>query len=660
LGVQVAAQVDVGSAAPGHAGIASALTIAADRTAFSTGEPIIIRGRATLPPLSVVTVTIDGASSATVVDLNGSWEVTWPSPLGAGSHEVTVAASADVGPATATSTIVVGRLPRRPLDVEPALRSGVEPLRPEDYQAVTDRWRLVPPPYELNAEPSRWDPYNQNILKGDLPIPGHRNLFFVLTGVVNTLVEARTLPTPSGASSTEPAITFFGGERQQFVDQGLFLTAELFHGLTAYRPIDWRLRATLAADFNYLRLQENGGVNPDVREGRTRTDSNLNLQELFGEVKLADLSPSFDFLSLRAGIQPFNSDFRGFVFSDTNLGLRLFGNYASNRYQYNLALFDRLEKDTNSGLNLLERREQQVAVLNVFRQDTPVGHTVELSVHYVRDQPSFAFDENGFLARPDPVGDFTPHEVTAWYFGYAGAGHFGRFNLDSALYYVTGDDTLNPIAGRQLVNGPDGFFYREAVDIRAGMAAVELSWDRDWIRPKIAAFYATGDDDLNDRHAEGFEAIFDNPNFAGGGFSFWNRLGIRLAGTGVTLVNRGSLLPDLRTSKDEGQLNFVNPGLQLVSLGVDLDLTPKLRVVATGNYLRFDHTEVLEGLLFQSGIDREIGVDLSVGARWRPLLNQNLVVVGGVAGLLPGRGFDQIYDDPGTLVQAFANVILTF
>ena len=53
--------------------------------------------------------------------------------------------------------------------------------------------------------------------------------------------------------------------------------------------------------------------------------------------------------------------------------------------------------------------------------------------------------------------------------------------------------------------------------------------------------------------------------FAGGGFSFWNRMAIRLAGTGVTLVNRGSLLPDLKTSREEGQPNFVNPGLRLAS-----------------------------------------------------------------------------------------------
>src|SRR6185436_19636670 len=106
---------------------------------------------------------------------------------------------------------------------------------------------------------------------------------------------------------------------------------------------------------------------------------------------------------------------------------------------------------------------------------------------------------------------------------------------------------------------------------------------------------------------------FDNPAFAGGGFSFWNRLGIRLAGTGVTLVNRGSLLPDLRSSKEEGQPNFVNPRLRLLTTGVDLEVTPKLKVIATANYLEFDATETLEKLLFQAPIDREIGWDLSIG-----------------------------------------------
>src|SRR6516164_8630841 len=52
--------------------------------------------------------------------------------------------------------------------------------------------------------------------------------------------------------------------------------------------------------------------------------------------------------------------FRGFIFNDTNLGARLFGNLGNNRYQYNLAFFDMLEKQTNSGLNTFSLRDQRV------------------------------------------------------------------------------------------------------------------------------------------------------------------------------------------------------------------------------------------------------------------------------------------------------------
>jgi len=55
-----------------------------------------------------------------------------------------------------------------------------------------------------------------------------------------------------------------------------------------------------------------------------RTDTRFQLEEAFAEVKLADLSANYDFVSVRAGIQPFVSDFRGFIFSDNNLGMRFF------------------------------------------------------------------------------------------------------------------------------------------------------------------------------------------------------------------------------------------------------------------------------------------------------------------------------------------------
>ena len=82
--------------------------------------------------------------------------------------------------------------------------------------------------------------------------------------------------------------------------------------------------------------------------------------------------------------------------------------------------------------------------------------------------------------------------------------------------------------------------------------------------------------------------------------------------------------------------------------------------MATANYLEFDDTATLELLTFQSGIDREIGLDLSLGARWRPRLDNNVVVTGGIAALLPGAGFEDIYEDVSTLYGAFASLTLLY
>jgi hypothetical protein len=648
-------------------------------TLFSRDPRPVISGTTTAPPGSVVTVTVGERSETVAVAADGSFRVVWPVELAGGSYPVRArlglppagreggGPGAEPGGPAAEATLVVqpeSRIPFRPLIAPPP--EPPEP-RPEpnadDFQAYTDRWRIVPPPTALTEESrGRLDPYHQNVWKGDRPIRsfgerGERELFLVLTGISDTLAEYDGIPIPAGVSTDRPGtIEFFGREGLVLGNQNLFVSADLFEGATAFRPAAWRARATVAANLNHAAVGENAVVRPDVRDGTSRTTGFGALQELFVEKQLADLSPSYDFVSVRAGIQPFTSDFRGFVFSDTNLGLRLFGNYASNRWQYNLVWMERLEKETNSGLNRLEWRDQRVAVANLYRQDFPVlGLTSQVSVHYLRDEATFKFDRNGFLVRPDPAGSFTPHEVEAVYLGAAAFGHLGRVNVDGALYFVTGEDSLNPIAGPGRLPG-----VRDEVDVEAGMAALELSYDRDWLRPKLGLFYATGDDDPTDRDARGFDAIFDNPAFAGGGFSYWNRLGIRLGGTAVTLVNRGSLLPSLKSSKEEGQPNFVNPGLLLATGGADLEVAPRLRAVATANYLRFATTETLELLLFQGEVDEEIGWDLSLGARWRPFLNENAVVLAGAAAFLPGRGFRDIYEDGSILFAAFTNLVLTY
>src|SRR2546425_509239 len=176
----------------------------------------------------------------------------------------------------------------------------------------------------------------------------------------------------------------------------------------------------------------------------------------------------------------------------------------------------------------------------------------------------------------------------------------------------------------------------------ARFASAEVSFDHDWWRIRGTFIWASGDSNPDDDKAEGFDAIFDNPNIAGGPFSFWNREGIRLTQTSVGLVARSSILPSLRSSKVEGQANFVNPGLFEYNAGFEADLTPKLRMTADANLLRFQYTDVLSRVLFQSNIDRSIGTDYSVGFQYRPALNDNVVVTGGASLFMPSAGFKKL------------------
>jgi len=547
-----------------------------------------------------------------------------------------------------------------PQEGPPATTGEPRPLAPlptydQNFEVLPNRWNLASPDeyhrYPSGEVPyvkSHWyDPFNRNKLKGDQPIIGNRT-FLNLTLTSDTFVDGRRLPVPSGVGSASAGSEdFFGRFRQYFMTENMSFSVALFHGDASFRPIDWQIKFTPELNINYLNVQETGVVNFDVRAGTTRLDTHVGLQEGFVEVKLKDLSDNYDFVSVRAGIQSFTSDFRGFIFSDQEPGLRIFGNLDSNRYQFNAAYFAMLEKDTNSGLNTMNYRDQQVVIANLYRQDFfKPGYTVEVSFHYNKDDPSFLFDTDNFLARPAPIGAVKPHSIRAYYYGFAGDGHIGRLNLSHAFYQVLGHDNFNEIAGRK-------------VYINAQMAAAELSLDKDWLRYRLSFFYASGDKNPRDGTARGFDTIFDNPNFAGGFFSFWDREGLRLTGTGVALENGGSLVPDLRTSKLEGQANFVNPGLYLYNAGVDINVTPKLKGFVNLNLLRFVHTEPLELLLFQAPIHAGIGADSGIGASYRPPLSENIVITGGVNMFQPFQGFRDISTNR-TLLSLFANVRFRF
>jgi hypothetical protein len=549
--------------------------------------------------------------------------------------------------------------------------AGATSVLPSEHQEnshfvpMEDRWRVGSPPWDrygkghprLDDYPyalgNGFNPYTQNFLKEDFPIIG-QHTFLDLKGISRTIANFRQVPTPDTPFESTPTPgqeDFFGNPNGFFLLQYYTLSFELNHGDKTFKPNDWRIKIAPVFNQNYLEVYENGVVVPDVSKGTRRYRAFAALEEWFIEAKLADLSPDYDFMSIRGGSQPFTSDFRGFIFSDLNRAIRLFGTQFANRDQFNIIFFDQREKDTNSFLNTFDNRGQDILIANYYRQDFIwPGHTVQTSFHYDFDQKSIKYDKNGFLVRPDGVGLAEPHEVNAFYFGVANDGHINELNISSALYYVIGHDTLNPQA-------------LQPIDIGATMAAIELSYSPDWIRFRTSAFYASGDNNINDNKGGGFDGIIDNTQFAGGEFSFWIRQQIKLLGT--NLKNLLSIYPDLRASnKFQSQANFVNPGLQLYNAGVDFELTQRTRLVTNCNFLFFDTTDVIEAFVFQDNISRSIGTDLSVGIESRPLLNNNWIFRAGVSGLIVGEGFQQIYgnidNNVPNLFAAFTDLELAF
>lgn len=536
-----------------------------------------------------------------------------------------------------------GRAPRRqviqreaPASVSPIPRPGLA-----DYveaAPVPDRWRIVD---SLGYVERWWDPYNRNVLKADRPV--HDDWFFNLGLVSDTVYELRDVPTPVGAVSTrQPGLDVFGAAAQWALAQTVAAEFVYYKGNTVFKPPDWEFRFTPVLSYNYVELEELQGVNADASEGETRDDHHVGIQAAFIDRHLRNVSDNYDFDSLRVGIQPFSSDFRGFLFQDNQLGARLFGTRDNNRWQYNLAWFRRLEKDTNSGLNDVgaSLRDDDVIVANLYRQDFPVaGFTSQATVLYNRNREhrQAYYNANDFIERPASLGREVPRQYDVVYLGYSGDGHFGRLNLTTSVYYAVGEES-------------PGTFVAADVDVSSLFAAVELSMDFDWIRPRVSLLYGSGDDDPFDDRATGFDAVFENPQFAGADTSYWIRQAVPLVGGGrVALSGRNGVLGSLRSSKEEGQSNFTNPGILLAGIGVDLDVLPTLRVSFNANDLWFDDTAVVEVARNQGDIDRHIGYDLSASLTWRPMMSQNIVVRASYATLLAGDGFEALYpdEDPG-------------
>ncbi len=538
--------------------------------------------------------------------------------------------------------------------IDPKQVPPPEALLPRESIPVPDRWRLMD---QLGLVNQRWyDPYNPNTLKGDRPVFGED--WFVNIGVISdTLFEFRQVPTPIGAQSTQQsgANDQFGGSRQSLFNQNVIVSLSLIKGDTTFRPPDYEFRFVPVINFNRTQVDEVRVLKIDPREGTTRNDSMVAVQELFVDKHIRNVSDNYDFDAIRVGIQPFTSDFRGLLFIDQPLGIRLFGTRESNRWQYNLAWFRRLEKDTNSGLNDIGKplRDENILVANLYRQDFLIpGFTLQGTAIYDDNNEDHGvyYDNNGFLTRPAALGDEQLHSYQVTYLGLNGDGHFGRWNLSGSIYGVFGTVDHDPLA-------------QQKVNVTAIYAVAEVSRDFDWIRVRGTGLFQSGDRNPFDGQANGFDAIQENPQIAGADTSYWIRQAVPLVGGGgVALSGRNGVLAALRSSKDEGQANFVNPGLALIGIGADLDVSPEVRVVGNLNQLWFANTSSLAVLRQQGNVSTALGTDLSVAVQYRPLFSQNIVLNASAAVLFPGAGLKQLYEFDGgkTQYSILANVVLTF
>ena len=571
---------------------------------------------------------------------------------------------------------------------EPVVQSNAGAVRapppeafPTDQLPVPDRWRILTGLCPKGADQtlftqfhamrdvchSRLDPYHQNMLKGDIPLPrGKRPGFlkgddwFLNLGLVSdTVLEPRTFPIPVGVQTTSrpQSLDVFGKDSSFVFSQTFIASASLTKGNTAFKPPEVEYRIALAFNYNYAEVPERRVLFVEPSKGTHRADNFVGVQEAFIDYHLRNVSDRYDFDSVRVGIQPFQADFRGFLFNDNQLGIRFFGNRDNNRVQYNLAAFWRIEKDTNSGLNNLTEklRDDFVIVANLYRQDFLIpALTSQITLVYNRNREAgdIHVDDNGFPVRPALIGNLRGRDYDVFYLGYNADGHIGRLNLTASAYAALGQDR-------------NSIFTGEKADIRAFFGAAELSYDHDWMRFRLSGLYASGDHHPYDNKETGFDAISENPIFAGADTSYWIRQAIPFAGGGrvISISGRNGILNDLRSSKDEGQSNFNNPGTMLLGGGADFDLTPQLRLSANANHLWFENTATLQALRIEGSIPKAIGWDLSTAAVWRPKATQNLVFRLSAATLLPGAGFRDLFDNLNghrNYYSVLANIIVAY
>jgi hypothetical protein len=464
-----------------------------------------------------------------------------------------------------------------------------------------------------NRDPhfSRWNPYQQNPLKADIPVFGNSGFLELIARFNSNAKDVHGLGNNLKFDDTEKQNLVAGFEIKK--DDDTFFPS----------PIKFRLLG------NFQIINPPGNNVQAIQNGA--------LQEAVLDVKVFEIGGNFNLSFFEAGVRPFKSDLNGLILNDTVDEGRLFGELRKNLWRYSVAYIRTLPKDPRSNLisfnSDLLGTHQTVAALNVQRDDLIPGWNAEFTFHANRDTSATSPAQSA--------------DLNAEYAGVAFNGHVGRFIFQPAVYYAFGTDDRNGLSD------PNGIVLGKQ-DISAYLGFLDVRYPMDYVQWRAGLLYTSGDRNPNDGKATGFDSISDSINLFGGPASFF--VGQPIAVAGRKLVNLNSAIPSFRLGT---RSNFVNPGILLANVGADFVMTPKLTAAVNVNHISFVNTSSLSFATGTPSIGKDVGLEGVVALRWRPFLNENFVVEAGGTRLTPGDGLKTLVGkDSATAV--FLNVLAVY
>jgi hypothetical protein len=471
------------------------------------------------------------------------------------------------------------------------------PVTPVDTQWRTNTLEGVPQfGYHL------WDTYNQNRIKGDYPLTGK---WFMEQDIFQNLVfkERRNLdyssnptlaPEISQDDKDKAALHFFS--HNNFVDENIVFGEEIRHNDDRFFPSDFRIHVDGAVDWKH---DATAFLNDREDQGHAQ------IFDAFTDIQLHNFGTvNFNQTFLRAGLQFFKSDFHGIIFNDVGFGGRIFGNSLSNRLRYDAVALKLFQKDAVSGfIDFTKPSEHLVTIGHLVWEDFLVkGWNSEWSVHWNHDPRKQNHDNADQL------------NLDTYYVGTTLSGNLGRFIFNPAIYGVFGN--------AQHFDDGDKIEH----NVRAFTGVFDLEYPFDFWKFRVGFVYASGESgkDIGKKTDTGFDAISDAIQLFGGPIDYWVGEDIKF-GKG-DYVRANSLFPSLRGTN--GQANYVNPGLSMTNIGLDVTVTPRVFLSFNANWLYFNDTgsypiNIGGTNTAQTVINHnDAGVEENMFIRWKPFLHQ--------------------------------------